>query len=414
MIRRLRVVWPLLVLLVGSSSLVAQEWARFRGPNGAGQSNLTTIPAAWEADDYLWKVKLPGSGNSSPVLWGDRIFLTSGSADDATRHVLCLSARNGQLLWRRDFPSTVHHLHVQNTFASSTPAVDAKRVYCAWSTLEEITLLALDHDGNEVWRANLGTFTGQHGFGTSPILYRDMVIITNDQDGDSSLIAVDAAHGNVRWQVPRKVLMDQNATYAAPCILKRPGAADQMIVCGRSHGVTSIDPTNGTTNWELPALPRRAVSSPIIVEGLVLATSGNGGGQNTMVAIRPPVSDSDEPKVAYQTDSSTAPYVPTMVANGNLVFLWSDRGIVTCIDAPTGEVHWRQRVGGNYYSSPVRVAQRIYGVSLEGEVVALAASSEYKLLGRSSLGETTRATPAVAVGRMFLRTESHLLAVGEH
>lgn len=399
---------------LGSSlSLVAQEWPRFRGPNGAGQSEATTVPAAWGPDETLWRVELPGKGNSSPVLWGQRIFLTSANPHDGTRYVVCLSARDGRLLWKRDFPSTTHGLHQLNSFASSTPCADARRVYCAWATPDEITLLALDHDGADVWRLGLGTFTSQHGFGASPIVYRDLVILTNDQDGDSFLVAVDAARGTIRWKVPRKVLAEQNASYAAPCILQRDGAPDELIVCGRSHGVTSFNPADGMTNWELPALERRPVGSPIVVGGLVLAACGEGSGNNTVVGLRPPAAPNEEPKVVYQIDRTSAPYVPTMVAQGTLVFLWSDRGIVTCIDGTTGKVHWRERVGGDYFSSPVRVGDRIYGVSADGDVVALAAASQYKLLGRSALGETTRATPAIAGGRMYLRSESHLVAVGQ-
>jgi outer membrane protein assembly factor BamB len=394
--------------------LSAQEWTRFRGPNGGGQSEDTTIPATWTDDGYLWKVELPGKGNSSPVLWGNRIFLLSADADDGTRYVLCLSAREGRLLWKRDFPGTKHHLHVQNTFASSTPCVDDRRVYCAWATPEAITLVALDHEGQEAWRLNLGPFTSQHGFGASPVLYRDLVVLTNDQDGDSFLVGVDASDGTIRWKVPRAVRAEQNASYAAPCVLERPGRPDELIVCGRSHGITSVNPADGATNWEAPVLARRPVGSPIVVGGLVLAACGEGSGNNSVVALAPPPAPSEEPRTVYQIDRTSAPYVPTMVARDDLVFLWGDAGIVTCIEAATGKVHWRQRVGGNYYSSPVRVADRIYGVSIAGEVVTLSASKDYQLLGRSQLGETTRATPAVAGGRMYFRTESHLVAVGQH
>jgi outer membrane protein assembly factor BamB len=402
-----------LVCFLLTSSVAAQEWPRFRGPNGAGQSEATTIPAAWSADDYLWKVELPGKGNSSPVLWGDRIFLLSADPRDGTRFVLCLSARDGRLLWKRDYPSTTHRVHVQNSLASSTPAVDAKRVYCAWATPEEFTLLALDHQGRDVWQLDLGPFTSIHGFATSPIVYRDSVIVTGDQDADSFLVAVDAARGTIRWKVPRKFQEPQNASFAVPCLFQRDGAADELIVCSWAYGVSSVDPASGATHWEAPLLERRPVGSPIVVEGLVLANCGEGSGNNTVVAVRPPAGGSSEPRSVYKIDRTSAPYVPSLVANGTLVFLWGDRGIVTCIDGLSGKVHWRQRVGGDYFSSPVRVADRVYNVSVDGEVVALAASSEYKLLGRSPLGETTRATPAVAGGRMYLRTESHLLAVGQ-
>jgi len=154
------------------------------------------------------------------------------------------------------------------------------------------------------------------------------------------------------------------------------------------------------------------VSSPIVAGGLILASCGSGAGTNHVVAIKP-YADGNRPAVAYQLEGTTAPYVPSLIAKDELVFLWGDRGIVTCIDAASGTIHWRERVGGNYFGSPVRVGDRVYCISAEGDVVALAARDRFKLLGRSPLGETSRATPAVASGRMFLRTESHLVAVGK-
>lgn len=411
-LRQTRFLIPLFSWLAAVSAVDAQQWTRFRGPNGSGQSESTSIPASWGESDYLWKAGLPGKGNSSPVLWGDKVFLTSGNHDDGTRHVLCLTATDGKLLWREDFPSRTHHLHQQNTLASSTPTVDAERVYCAWSTPEEFTVVALAHDGSLAWRAALGPFVSQHGFGTSPILYRDLLIIANDQDADSFLIALDRNSGATRWKVPRKHIPEKNACYATPCVYKPPRGPAELIFCSQAHGISSIDPLSGRTNWEIEVLPRRAVSSPILVDGLILASSGAGNGANNVVAVKPP-GDSGKPEIAYQLDRTTAPYVPTMVAKGNLVFLWGDRGIVSCIDAATGEVHWRKRVGGNYFGSPVRVGNHVYCISAEGDVVALAASDRFELVGRSPLGETSRATPAVAGDRMFLRTESHLTAVGQ-
>ena len=226
----------------------AQEWTRFRGPNGSGQSEVEGIPAVWHAGDELWKAELPGTGNSSPVIWGERIFLLSADPNDGTRYVVCLSAADGRQLWQREYPSSTHHIHQQNTLASSTPCVDEERVYCAWSTPEEFTFLALTHDGEPVWQTNLGPFVSQHGFGTSPILWNDLCIITNDQDADSFVIAVDRASGATRWKVERKHLPEQNTAYATPCIYQPAGRKPELVLCGRAHGVTSLDPATGRPN----------------------------------------------------------------------------------------------------------------------------------------------------------------------
>ncbi len=405
-----------ILLLAGwlaTSSCWAQEWTRFRGPEGAGQSDAATIPATWTEQDYLWKTKLPGVGHASPVLWGDRIFVTSADPTEGTRFVLCVSASDGKLLWQRDYPAKTYHIHQQNSLASSTPTTDADHVYCAFATPDELVVLALAHDGREVWRTPLGPFTSQHGFGTSPILYEDLVILANDQDADSSLVALDRATGQVRWRVPRKNHGPQNTSYATPFIHHPARGGDQLIVASWGHGITCADPRSGKTRWEAAVLPRRPVGSPILVEGLILANCGEGSGNNNVIAVRPPANQGGEAEVAYQIDKTSAPYVTTLVNHGPLVFLWGDRGVVTCIDAASGKIHWRQRVGGNFSGSPVRVANRVYGVSATGEVVTLAAKDTFEELGRSELGEPSRATPAVALGRMFLRGETHLFAVGQ-
>lgn len=393
-------------------SLTAQEWTRFRGPDGSGQSETQGLPVEWTDADYAWKAKLPGIGHSSPVLWDQKIFLMSADPQSGTRHVMCVSNADGKVLWTRDYPATTHALHQQNSFASSTPAVDGEQVYCAWGTPEALTLVALSHEGEEAWRANLGPFVSQHGFGASPILFKDLVILPDEQDGESFFFAVDRRSGQTRWKIPRKTLDKQNTAYAAPFIYRPEGGDPQLIVSSWAHGVCSLDPLSGSTHWELGVLPRRPVGSPILVDGLILANCGEGSGNNSVVAVRPPSAEHPAPEVIYKLDKTTSPYVPTMVAKGPLVFLWGDRGVVSCIDAPTGKVHWQRRVGGNYSGSPVRVGNAVYCASADGEVVVLAASKEYELLGRSQLGEGTRATPAVANGRLYFRTESQLLAIG--
>ena len=158
----------------------AQEWTRFRGPNGSGVSNAT-LPATWTDKDVVFSVPLPGIGHSSPVVRGGKLFLQSANAETAQQHVVCLDSRTGEQRWQRDFEIAPYHIHVRNSFASVTPAVDEHHVYVAWSTPEQTTVMALDHDGNDVWARELGAFDSQHGFGTSPIIYKDLMIICHQQ-----------------------------------------------------------------------------------------------------------------------------------------------------------------------------------------------------------------------------------------
>lgn len=385
----------------------AQEWTRFRGPNGTGISDAKNIPAAWTGEDYRWQVDLPGVGHASPVIWGKKIFLLSADNDNATRIALCVDADDGRIVWSRTFTSTKHTKHQLNSFASASPAVDESQVYFAWSTPEEYTFVAFDHDGNERWKLNLGPFLSQHSCGTSPIVYEDLVILGNDQDGDSSLVAVERATGSIRWRVPRR---KDVVAYSTPCVYHPPGGQPQLIFNSGAHGISSINPVDGSTNWELDVFDKRSVSSPVIAGGLIFGSCGSGGGGNYVVGIRPGA-PGVAPELAYKVTKS-APYVPTAVAKNDLLFLWSDQGVVTCVDAATGNQHWQQRVGGKYYGSPVCADDRLYCMSADGEAVVLAASPEYELLGRVPLDDPSHSTPAVSGGVMYLRTFSKLFALG--
>ena len=179
----MRQLLALLALVVASSCSVAENWPAWRGPRGDGISTETGIPTRWsDKDNVFWKTSIPGIGHSSPVLWGDKIFLLSADGKTATRYVLCLDAKDGKEIWRREYPGVPHHLHVRSSFASCTPAVDARQVYVAWSDPEHTRLLAFDHAGNEAWSIDLGPWVSQHGFGTSPMLYDDLVVITCSQE----------------------------------------------------------------------------------------------------------------------------------------------------------------------------------------------------------------------------------------
>ena len=406
---RAALIWTALILAVPLQQSSAQEWTRFRGPNGTGIAEAAPVPVQWTEDDYNWKVELPGVGHSSPVIWGDRIFLTSAISEDARRFVLCYRTTDGQLLWARDFGLAPHTKHQRNSFASSTPALDADHVYVTWTDPQRYTLMALDHHGNDVWNRDLGTFESQHSGGTSPIVYGELVVIGSDQDGQSSLVAVDRLTGRDRWRTPRRPSF---VAYSTPCVYKPPGGSVELIFNSGSHGISGIDPKTGKTNWELAVFDKRSVSSPVLADGLLIGSCGSGAGGNYVVAVRPGnIERNIEPQLAYKIDRS-APYVPTPLAKGDLLFLWSDKGVVTCVRAASGTTLWQQRVGGNFSGSPVCVGDRLYCISDEGDVFVLAAAEKFELLGRNPLGEPSRATPAVAGGSMYLRTYSHLVSIG--
>jgi outer membrane protein assembly factor BamB len=400
----------LLAVFVSGARLGAREWPRFRGPNGAGISNADAVPVRWTEKDHNWKIELPGVGHSSPVLWDDKIFLTCAETGTAMRMILRLSAADGSITWRRDYQSKTYRHHRDNSFATSTPAVDAERVYVTWTTPDEVTLLALNHDGREQWRRNLGPFKSMHGSGTSPIVYDDLVVLANDQKGEAFLIAVDCGTGRTRWQLKRRSGLTPAST---PCIYRPQGGAPELIFTSTAHGITSVDPNSGTVNWEVADIfLDRCVGSSAFGHGLIIASYGFGRRGTRLVAVRLGSKDKNvEPKVEYDITKSV-PLVPTPLIRGDLLFLWADDGNVTCADAATGEQIWRRRVDGSFYGSPICVNERLYCVSKKGDVVVLAASDEFQLLARVPLGELSYATPAVSDGVMYIRTYSHLISVG--
>lgn len=401
------------VLSVFSSAAPAQEWTRFRGPNGTGVSAATTIPVKWSDADYNWKVELPGIGHGSPVVWGNRLFVQCEEGDGVNRILVCISTQDGSKLWERKFTSTTHKKHKKNSFASSTPAVDEERVYFAWGTPGKLTLIAFSHSGDIVWEKDLGKVKGGHGFAVSPIVYKETVILANDQDGESSLVAVNRKTGDVLWNVPRK---SERLTYSTPCVYSRPGRPEELIFTNWRHGITAVDPETGKTNWEISVFDQshkeRAIGSPVLSGELIIGTCGFVTAQKHAVAVRPGNSGKpDDVKEVFRVERSI-PHIPTALVHKNRLYLWDDKGVVTSLDATTGKQVWMKRIGGKYFGSLVCVNDKLYSISDDGTVVVLAAADEYKLLAKNKLDDSCQSTPAIANGTMFIRTESHLFSIG--
>ena len=384
------------------------SWPRFRGPNGKGEVDGVEFPLPWKAADYRWQVKLPGIGHSSPVVMGEKVFVTSGLPESGTQILLAFQAQDGKLLWEKRYPGQLHRLHQFNSYASSTPALDNRRVFWAWAVPEALVVVALEQStGQELWRRELGPFVSEHGFGSSPVVIGDTVILANEQDGESFIVALSAETGEIRWQTPRRTV---KTAYSTPCVFQPQNGPPQLLLTSWAHGVCSLDLQSGTPLWEIPVFRYRVVSSPCLVGGFVIASCGEGGAGRQLVIVRPPESQGDVPKVTLQL-SQDIPYVPTAVGYRNLAFLWSDRGVVTCVDVKSSKVLWRERLGGFYFASPIRIGERILNISRQGEVVVVGAKEEFELLARFAIEEGTHATPAVAGDTLFIRTFSRLAAL---
>ena len=414
------------LLLAGAAWAAEGEWSRFRGPNGSGLSAATTVPIRWTEKDYNWKIGLPGLGHSSPVVWDKRIFVTCGDPTTALRTLLCVDALTGRTLWKHQEPSKTYGQHRDNSYATATPAVDADGVVITWSTPEAVMLLALDLQGHELWRRNLGPLVSLQGSGSSPILYQDLVVLANDQEdmerspgrkkdgpnptGQSFVVAVDRTSGEIRWQTETKTFL---AGYSTPCVHRAEGGRPELIFSNTAHGIMAVDPDTGEVTWEFgQPFSDRAVISPVVAPGLVIAGHGAGIRGTRCIAVRPGSSGQGTvPTLGYAL-TKALPMVPTPLITDGRLFLWADNGVVSCLRVATGETVWRERVAGDFFASPVCVNGYLYNVSKNGEVVVLAAGDMFEVVLRIPLGEPSYATPAVADGVMYLRTRSHLFSLG--
>jgi outer membrane protein assembly factor BamB len=412
----IRTIHVLCLLFAVAGQAVSAEgpasWPRFRGPNGAGIGEIANPPTKWTEDDFAWRIEIPGSGHSSPVLWGERLFVTSGDEKSGERFVQCIHALDGRTLWMRHFTAGAYPTHARNSFATSTPALDENRVYCCWAVPNEYTIMALTHDGKLVWQTNLGHYTSQHGFGASPIVFQGLVIVANEQDGGGSLVALDSSSGKIHWRIPRQ---GKNATYSTPCVFQRTGGDPEVIFTNWQHGITAVDPFSGQTNWELSVFEvtknERAIASPIVAGDFVLGTCGFVTAQKHLVAVRPKdPSRGQQPKEIWRMERAVA-YLPTPLYLDGRVYVCSEQGIATCLNASTGEQLWQHRLGGNFSGSPVSTGTYLYCPSNDGTVYVLKTGEDFELVSKNPLGEFTQATPAIGNDCLYFRTLKHVLAV---
>src|SRR5262245_36257802 len=389
-----------LLLLAGVAA--ADEWPRFRGPNGAGVSEEKSIPVTWAEKDFAWRVAVPGLGHSSPVIWGGRVFLTSAEKKSGRRMVLAHDLTTGKQLWRRDLDGGAKYkTHNANSFATSTPVVDAERLYTLWATPEEVVAVAFDHDGKQVWKTPLGEFKSQHGFGMSPLLHKGLLIAHLQPDGDGRVVGLDVKDGKPRWSLPRS---GKNATYSTPCV-----RGDEVIFTNWHHGISAVDAA-GKLRWEKAVftteIQQRSIASPVLAGDLVLGIAGFAPGEKRLVALRP----GEKPLEVWRYET-TVPQMSTPLVVGNRVFLATEKGFGVWLDAASGKEVWRNRLKGEFAASPLLIGGRIYCASTAGRMLVLEPKDTLTVIGESPIGEGTQATPAVAGGRLVVRTEGHLLCI---
>ena len=389
----------------------SNSWGRFRGEGGLGVNEKCRVVVPWKPEQVT-KIPLPGSGNGSPVIWGKRVFLLAANDDNADRIVVAIDMETNQIEWEKRFPSTKHRLHQFSTYASTTPCVDEDGVVFAWGEPEHVVVKRFSHRGEELWSRDFGRYVSQHGFGTSPMVIDGKVILLDSQDaeelepgvepGRDRMLALDLRTGATLWETP---LPTRRVCYGVPSVREVNGVKE--LVCATTGlGIFGMELETGKVLWNHDCFKQRVCASTVISGPLAIASHGSGGGRDNLLVAY----DMETREERFRIQRA-APYVPTPVVYGDLVFLWSDAGIVSCVRLTDGATRWSERIGGNFFSSPVIVGDRLLNISDRGDVTVLAASDGYRVLGTIATESVIRSTPAVTESEILLRTESELWVI---
>ena len=395
------------VAMIGVEGEAARYWTRWRGPSGQGDVAGEGYVDSWGEDhNILWKVEVPGSGNSSPIVWGDRIFLTSEAERGAKRSILAFRRSDGELLWQAAAPGgPSERAHPKNGHASGTATTDGERIY---AFLGNHGLLAVDFDGRRVWHQDLGEASNYHGPSSSPLLYEDRVIVVQDQRSDSYVAAFDKTTGLELWRTPRS----QRVGWNSPIAL-RTGDRDEIVVSGQGQ-VQAYDPRTGEELWRAKGNTFEVIPTPVVGHGLIFCSSGRAG---PTLAIRPGGSgDVTDTHVVWSAPKGS-PFVPAPIIVGDHLFMVNDMiSVVTIYDAKSGEVTSQGRLGSSgresFSAAPVSFDGKVFFTNDDGDTFVLKAGPKVEILHVNSLGERTLASPALVDGRLYIRTRQHLLAIG--
>jgi hypothetical protein len=380
------------------------QWPRLRGPDGQGTADDARMPLHWSpTENVVWKTEVAGRGNSSPVIWNDRIFITSASADGTSRKILCYSRANGRLQWEHAVgpPVGKEWLYRKNTYASSTPVTDGQRVIAFFASSG---LVCVDFDGHEQWHVDLGAFPTMHGAGTSPLLYRNEVICIQYQSKGKSLFAAfDKQTGKKLWQRDRENAM----CWSTPVVL-RVGEHDELVYNGSDH-LIGYDPGTGVEQWRVSGTSGEAIPTVVVGGGFLFSASGRNG---PTMAVRPGgTGDLTATHVVWR-NLRGGPHVPSPLYHDGRLYIVNDTGIATCLDAADGHTIWQHRLRGRFSMSPVGCRDRILVTNEDGHSTIFKAADRFEVLAESDLDEPVLATPALVSDRLYFRSAGHLWCIG--
>jgi outer membrane protein assembly factor BamB len=437
----MRAVYLLLFAQLLSTDSLAQNWPQFRGPGGSGVGQGST-PSKWNGpagEGILWKTEIPGLGHSSPVIWGDQIFLTTAVPTQAKTSALklglygdiepvasegahifrlyCLDRKSGRVVWKADAITREPAIkrHPKSTHANPTPATDGKRVIALFGSEG---LFAYDLKGKLLWKKDLGVLdagffqvpSAQWGFASSPILHEGKVIVQADVQQNSFLAAFDGASGKELWRTSRADV----PTFGTPAVAPHGRAGKQVVVNGWKH-IAGYDLNTGNELWRLKGGGDIPVPTPVTAGDLILITNAHGG-MRPIYAVRADASGdiTGTDSIVWKQDRS-GNYMQTPLVDNGLGYFCFDNGVLTVFDVKSGERIYQQRLGsGNsgFTSSPVAADGKLYVTNEEGKTMVLALGREYRLLAENELGETVMATPAISSGVLYVRGRNHLFAIG--
>jgi len=385
-----------------STPLFANDWPQFRGPSGQGLSPEKGLPLDWSATkNVAWKTAIPGTGWSSPSIAGDRIWLTAATERGASLRVIAVDSATGKIALDKEVIRITDKgpgIHGKNSFASPTAIVSGERVFLHFGFYGTA---CVNLKGDVLWKQTL-KYEPQHGPGGSPVLFEDLLIISCDGFDAQYVVALDAASGKVRWKTPRG---KGNQAYTTPLVIDVEGRA--QVVSPGAHHAYAYDPRTGKELWYIEyGSGFSNVPRAVYAHGLVYICSGFF--EPVLFAVRPTGKGNVTKSHVAWSHKRGVPLTPSPVVVGDEIYMVSDNGIGTCLDAKTGEVRWTQRIGGNHSASPLAADGRVYFLSEEGECTAIAPGKTYKELARSSVGERTFASLAVSGKALYLRGERSL------
>jgi outer membrane protein assembly factor BamB len=407
----------ILLLIVDSSSTEAENWPAFRGPTGQGISAETGLPMEWSStSNVAWRAEIPGLGWSSPIVWGDRVLVTTATNGGTSCRVMCFDRVTGKVFWDTQVvQQTPRRKEDRNSYATPTPVTDGQRVYVAFG---DGSLAALTMAGLVLWTNRDFKFYSQHGLGASPILYNDLVIMPYDGSSDgedksigwkipwdkAAIVALDKQTGKVRWTGKRGL---SRIAHVTPNILHENGL--DQLVSGAGNVVQGFNLKTGERIWSIYSQGEGVVPSIVLGDGMIFSASGFE--KPTIRAIRTLGEGGiTEPFIAWE-QTKGVPSVPSFLYRAPHLFTITDAGVATCFRAETGEILWQERIGGTYAASPIYADGKIYFLSMEGESTIIEAKPEFKVVAKNTINELCQASYAVSQRQLFIRSEKNLYCI---